>query len=119
MSNPDLFISRFMLFLPVLLGFLVTGAGVALVQYGFKRMRATNAEGPGGWLFQAILFIAVIDLILFAGLDVGQFLVLFTEGWGGIVGVCATLFAPWLGYKAVGKITASRGGPTTLESGKD
>ena len=52
----------------------------------------------------------MMQMFLYAVLDVGQALVLVTEGWGAIVGICATVLAPFLGYKAATKIATPKGG---------
>lgn len=107
--SPDLLASRLMLLIPVAVIVFVTGTGALVVRHGLKHMVDGESDGPPGWLWQSVLFVAVVDLIFCAVLDVGQALVLFTESWGGIVGVCATLFGPWLGFKAFGRYLDARG----------
>jgi hypothetical protein len=103
-----------LILLPILLALFLTGAGLTSAAYGLRKMRAGQHDGPPGYVWQSLLFVAILDVILFAGMDVGKFREFFADSWGGIVGVAATLFAPWLGYKAV-KVAGTKGG--SVESG--
>lgn len=118
--STDVLVARALLALPVILVLFVTGACMTIVVTTIREWnRNADKTVPGG-MWQGILFATVIDTILLAGMDVGQFFVLWTDGWQGIVAVIATLFMPWLGYRAATtKFTGKKAdGEVTISSGE-
>lgn len=95
----------------------VLGAGVGVFAEYFKRFKSglDASFNTQGWT--AIIVTAAIEIVLAAVADVGQALVLVTEGWGAIVGIFGTLLLPILGYKSVQAVTAAKGGPTNVSGG--
>ena len=96
----------------IVLGISILGFMVAVHYY--RDWRAGVASGKFNDLstnfWVALIVGTLLDVVLFAVLDVGQALVLVTEGWGGIVGICATVLLPMLGYKAMTKVVTPKGG---------
>lgn len=73
-------------------------------------------------LFITLTFMVVLDIFLFAVMDIGQAFSLVVEGWGGIVGISTALLGFAFGYKATTKISGTKGGgvdvtPTNTKSG--
>lgn len=95
----------------------ILGAGVFVFMEYFKRFKSGRdaSFNTQGWT--AIIVTAAIEIVLAAVVDIGQALVLVTEGWGAIVGIFGTLLLPILGYKSVQTITAAKGGPTNVAGG--
>lgn len=95
----------------------ILGAGTAVFWQYFKRFKSglDSSFNTQGWT--AVIVMAAIEIVLAAVVDVGQALVLVTEGWGAIVGIFGTLLLPILGYKSVQAVTAAKGGPTNVSGG--
>ena len=99
--------------LPVVLAAFIAVAGIAVFIRGVRGFDLK--DGPPGYIWQGLLFSTVVDGLLFAGLGIGKFLELFTDGAGAITGIVVTLFGGWLGYKAaVTKINNPRAGSTEV-----
>lgn len=102
--------------LPAFLAAFIAGAGILVFVRGVRKFDV--ATGPPGYVWQALLFVVIVDGLIFAGLGVGKFLELFTDGAGAIVGIVVTLFGGWLGYKAAAlKINNPRTGGTDVTPG--
>ena len=59
--------------------------------------------------FIALTVSAIIDLLMLAIMDVGQAMMILTEGWAGVVGLLSTILGFAFGYKASTKLTNKRG----------
>lgn len=110
----ELWIARTFIFLPAMLVLFITGAAAAISWHyiGTWKRKEFNDVSSNVWV--ALVVATILDVILFAVMDVGQALVLLTEGWGAIVGICSTVLLPLLGYKALTKVSTPKGG--TVES---
>lgn len=109
--SPDVLVARAMLVLPVLVCLFLIGALGFILLYGLRAMRSSpDHGGPPGWVWQSTIVILGLLWITLAGLDVGQFLVLFQESWGGLIGFAGVFFVPWLGARTVSKIVTPKGG---------
>lgn len=106
----EIWISRTWVFLPAVLVLFITGAAAAIVWHYIRLWKEQGFNDVSSNVWVALTVAVVLDLMLFAVLDVGQALVLLTEGWGAIVGICSTVLMPLLGYKAISKITTPKGG---------
>lgn len=95
--------------IPVLLVLFVSSAGFSVALFGLREMKSRRHDGPPGYVWQSMLFVAVLDIILLAGLDVAKFREFFTEAWGGIVGVTVSIFGSWMGMRAA-KVFSPKGG---------
>lgn len=99
--------------LPAALAGFIAAAGIFVFLRGVRGF--DREKGPPGYIWQALLFVVIVDGLLFAGLGVKQFLPLFTDGAGAITGIVVTLFGGWLGYKAAAlKINNPRTGSTDV-----
>lgn len=99
--------------LPIGLAAFIAGAAIFVFIRGVRGF--DKQEGPPGYIWQALLFAAIIDGLILAGLGVGKFLELFTDGAGAITGIVVTLFGGWLGYKAAAlKINNPKHGSTDV-----
>lgn len=98
--STDVLVSYALIVVPMLLVIFVTWVGGYVVVKSIRDWRASPTEKtlPGG-TWQGILFVVVIDVILFAGMDVGQFLVLWTESGEKLIYLVLAFFCPWLIYK--------------------
>lgn len=88
----------------------VTTFSVVVAWHYFLAWRKGGFRDVSSNLWVALIIGTLLDIVLFAVLDVGQAIVLVTEGWGGIVGICASVLLPLLGYKAMTKVISPKGG---------
>lgn len=95
----------------------VLGAGFGVFAIYYRKFKAglDASFNTQGWT--AVIVVAIIEILLAAVMDVGQALVLVTDGWGAIVGITGTLLLPILGYKAVQAVQAGKGVPTNVTGG--
>lgn len=118
--NPELLVSRLLLFLPFLVLAVLNGALIRVVIHGLRIMvEDKSGGGPPGWMWQSLLFVSIMDLVFFAALDVGQSLVLLTDGGAGVFMLTQPFFVAWLGFKAVGKWADKKGTTIDATVGKD
>lgn len=110
----ELWVARTWIFLPAMLSLFIMGCAFAVASNYIKVWKRDGFNDVSSNLWVALTVAMILELPLFAVMDVGQALVLLTEGWGAIVGICSTVLLPLLGYKAVTKITTPKGG--TVES---
>lgn len=114
----ETFIARTWVVSAAFLVLFIIGGGIAVFIGFYKRWRAQpNGASLDTHAWTAMVVTVVLSLLLFAMLDVGQALILVTEAWGALVGICSTLLMPILGYKAVQKVTTTKGGPTDITTG--
>lgn len=114
----EVLIARTWIVFAALLVLFITGGGISVFVAFFKRwQRQPNGASFDTHAWTAMVVTVVLDILLFAMLDVGQAFMLLSESWGALVGVCSTLLMPILGYKAVQKVTTSKGGPTDISTG--
>lgn len=113
----DVWIARTFSVIGALLILFLAGAGAAVFREYYRRWRAgVDAKfDTQAWTAQIVMI--ALCVILFAVLDIGQALVLVTEGWGAIVGIIGTLLLPILGYKSVQAVQATKGGPSNVTGG--
>lgn len=112
----ELWIARTFIFLPAIMVLFSTGAAVAIVHNYIRIWKRDGFNDVSSNVWVALLVSTMLNLIMFAVMDVGQALVILTEGWGALVGICSTVLLPLLGYKAVTKITSPKGGTTETTS---
>lgn len=112
----ELWIARTFIFLPALMVLFITGAAVAIIRNYIRIWKRDGFNDVSSNVWVAALVATVLNIMLFAVMDVGQALILFGEYWGGIVGVCSTVLLPLLGYKAVTKITTPKSGTVETTS---
>lgn len=97
----------------------IAGAGIGVWKEYYRRFKKIDGGDESfntqGWT--AIVVCVVLEVLLAAVMDVGQAFLLVSEGWGAIVGICATLLLPILGYKSIQSISAAKGGPTNVAGG--
>lgn len=108
----EVWISRTLIFLPALMVLLITGAAAAIIHNYIKVWKRDGFNDVSSNVWIAALVATVLDMMLFALMDVGQALVFFQESWGGIVGVCSTVLMPILAYKSVAKLSTTPTGMT-------
>lgn len=106
--NTDLLVAKAMLVMPVLLSLLLLTALLVTLWRGLATWKREGS--PPGWMMQTVICICVLQWIVLAGMDVGQFLVLFSENWGGLVAVAGVFFVPWIGMQTVKGIKTAKGG---------
>lgn len=106
----ELWIARTWIFLPAILVLFITGAAASIASHYIKTWKAKGFPDVSSNVWVALVVATVLDLILFAVMDVGQALAILTDGWGAIVGICSTVLLPLLGYKAVTKVATPKGG---------
>lgn len=106
----ELWISRTFIFLPALMVLFISGAAAAIIWNYVKVWKRGGFNDVSSNVWVAATVAVVLNMMLFAVMDVGQALVFLTEGWGAIVGICSTILMPLLGYKAISKITTPKGG---------
>ena len=113
----ETWLARTFVIIGALLILFLTGAAVAIFREYLKRWKDGREATFNTHAWTACIIAVALNVILFAVLDVGQALVLVTEGWGAIVGIIGTLLLPLLGYKSVQAVQATKGGPTTITGG--
>lgn len=113
----ELFFARTWVVLAAGLALFIAGAGAAVFRIYFRRWRDGKDATFDTHAWTALTVATILEMLLFAVLDVGQAFALVTDGWGAIVGICGTLLMPILGYKAIAKVTSTKGGPTDVTGG--
>lgn len=100
--SADVLVARAMLFVPVALAVLLLSAMLLVLFAGLRVMaRDRSGGGPPGWMFQGLIGLSALLWIDLAGMDVGQFFALFTDGWAGIAALAGVFFVPWVGMQTV------------------
>lgn len=112
----ELWVARTWIFLPALMVLYWTGSAAAIIHNYIHVWKRDGFNDVSSNVWVAMLVPTMLCLVLFAIMDVGQALVILTEGWGAIVGICSTVLMPILGYKAVTKINTPKGGTTETTS---
>lgn len=115
--STDVLVAYLLIVIPALILIGVTSAGTYVVVKTLRDWAADPKQKtvPGG-MWQACLFIVVLDVILLAGMDVGQFMVLWTESGEDLIMLVLAVFCPWLIYKAAKvKFTGASEDPPTGE----
>lgn len=116
----ELWLARTFIVIIAALMLFILGAGMAVFAVYYRKFKQGIPDGDAsfntqGWT--AVIVVGVMEVLLAAVMDVGQALVLVTEGWGAIVGIAGTLLLPILGYKSVQAVQATKGGPTNVNGG--
>lgn len=108
--NVELWIARTGVLVVLFVCLVVTGI---LTRVGVDYVRVWEREkfrDVSSNLFITLTFMVVLDIFLFAVMDIGQAFSLVVEGWGGIVGISTALLGFAFGYKATTKIGGTKGG---------
>lgn len=106
----ELWIARTWIFLPAVLVLFITGAAISIVRHYVKIWKRDGFNDVSSNVWVALIVATMLDVILFAIMDVGQALTFLTESWGALVGICSGVLFPLLGYKAVTKVVTPKGG---------
>lgn len=108
--NPDLIVARVMLTTPIIASLILLSSLAAVLVHGIGEMRSGKSNGPPGWMWQSAISITILQLMLCAAMDVGQSLVLFTEGWPGLAAIGAAYFGIWTGGQTIKAVKGTKGG---------
>lgn len=108
----ELWIARTWIFLPALMVLLITGAAAAIIHNYIRIWKRDGFNDVSSNVWIAAMVATVLNMMLFALMDVGQALVFFSESWGGVVGVCSTVLMPLLAYKSIAKLSTTPTGMT-------
>jgi hypothetical protein len=108
--NVELWIARSGVVIALFICVAITTIGVQVARHYIKLWKTQGFNDVSSNLWIALTFTVVLDLFLFAVMDIGQAFSLVVDGWGGIVGISTALLGFAFGYKATTKIIGSKGG---------
>lgn len=115
--NVELWLARTGVLISAALVIAITWIGIKIARHYVRIWQTQGFNDVSSNLWIALTFTVVLDIFLFAVMDIGQAFSLVVDGWGGIVGISTSLLGFAFGYKAVTKITTPKGsidtGPPT------
>lgn len=106
--NVELALARTWIVVAAMLVLFITGGGAAAFREYYRRWKAKEDDTLNSQAWTALVITVMLDVLLFAVLNVGQAFELVSEGWGAIVGISTSILLPILGYKSVQNITAGK-----------
>jgi hypothetical protein len=108
--NVELWIARTGIVIALFICVAITTVGVQIARHYVRLWRTQGFNDVSSNLWIALTFTVVLDIFLFAVMDIGQAFALVVDGWGGIVGISTALLGFAFGYKATTKIVGTKGG---------
>lgn len=109
-ANVELWIARTGILVVLFVCLVVTGILTRVAVDYVRVWERERFRDVSSNLFITLTFMVVLDIFLFAVMDIGQAFALVVDGWGGIVGISTALLGFAFGYKATTKIGGTKGG---------
>lgn len=107
--NVELWLARTGVLISAVLVVAITWIGIKIARHYVKIWQEQGFNDVSSNLWIALTFTVVLDIFLFAVMDIGQAFSLVVDGWGAIVGISTALLGFAFGYKATTKFAGQRG----------
>jgi hypothetical protein len=111
--NIELWLARTGIVISAALVIAITWIGIKIARHYVRLWQSQGFNDVSSNLWISLTFTVVLDIFLFAVMDIGQAFSLVVDGWGGIVGISTSLLGFAFGYKATTKILTPKGGEFT------